>query len=163
MFQGLLEDIDPANPSPQDFDNGEMFLCREYNSIKDTLDEVRVTTLLSCDKPEDNPPTSNATKYHLCRSFCQAAKWVNACKQMHSELPSPVSSGGFREEDGHLIPVMVTTDPMPEMLVEIITCNCPSSCESGRCKCRKAKMNCTLLCHKKLKYNHKNCMNMNTE
>ena len=87
-------------------------MCREFNSPKDTLDEVRVTTLLATIKSEDNPPTSNAAWFHLSRSFCQAAKWVHASLSLHSDLPSPVASGGFKEEQGHLVPIMVTLEPI---------------------------------------------------
>ena len=49
-------------------------MAREYNSTNDTIDKARVTSLLSCDEPKDCPPSSSAAKFHLCRSFCQAAK-----------------------------------------------------------------------------------------
>ena len=163
LFQILLDGINPANPSAQDFSNAKMFMARKYDSTKDTLDEIRVTTLLSCDKPEDSPSTSNAVKYHLCRSFYQAARWINSSQNCHDDLPSPVSSGEFREKKGRLVPIMVTTEPMAAMLEEIVTCNCLGSCETGRCKSKKAGMKCTLLCHKKMKYNHDKGLNINTD
>ena len=163
IFQHLLDEINPADPTEQDFTNAEKFMCREFNSIQDTLDEVRVTTLLATTKPEDNPPTSNAARFHICRAFCQAAKFVNASQPLHSDLPSPVASGGFKEEAGHLIPIMLTTESMPDMIQELITCNCQGNCRSRNCNCKKRTLKCTLLCHKQLKYNHDNCLNKNTD
>ena len=61
-------------------------MCREFNSPKDTLDEVRVTTLLATIKPEDIPPTSNAARFHLSKSFCQAAKWVHASLSNQNQI-----------------------------------------------------------------------------
>ena len=157
-----MDGINPVNPTANDFKNAEKFMARQYGSTEDTLNEVRVTSLLLCDKPEDSPPTSNAAGFHLRRSICQASKWVHASKVSHEDLPSPVESGCFQEEEGHLIPIM-TTEPMPAMLQEIVTCNCQGNCNSGRCKCQKAGLRCTHLCHKTLKFNHEKCLNMNTE
>ena len=158
-----MDDITPESPTPEDFSNAEKFLSRMYNSTKDTLDEFRVTTLLACDKPEDNPPASNAAHYHLCRSFCQASKWLHACKLCHANLPSPISSGGFKETNGQLVPIMVTTNPMPKMLVELIICDCQTGCGTKKCACKRGCIKCCLLCHKKLKYNHDTCQNQNVE
>ena len=114
------------------------------------------TTLLS-DKPEDSPPTSNAAKYHIRRAFCQAAKLIHASQNWHANLPSPVSSGGFMEVEGRLVPVMTTIEQMPAKLLDILICKCTTSCDTKKCKCQTAGMGCTLLCHKK--YNHNNCKN----
>ena len=163
LFQHLLDGINTANPTEQDFDNAEKFMCRAYNSLKDTLDEVRVTILLSTNKPEDNPPTSNAAKFHLCRSFCQAARWVNSGLLLHCDLPSTISCGGFTESDGLFMPIMITQEPRSEAMQEMVTCNCTGNYQVGQCGCKKKNLKCTVLCHKKLKYNHDKCLRMNRE
>ena len=149
-------------PTGEDLKKGEMFMARQYGSTKNTLNEVRVTTLLLHDKPEESPPTSNAAGFHLKRSFCQAAKWIYAAETSHADLPSSVESGGFKEEGGHLVPIMMSTDPMPKMIQEIVTCNCEGFCNSKHCKCFKGILHCTHLCHKKLKFNHERCLNINS-
>ena len=136
------------NPSAQDFSNAEKFMARMYNSTKDILDKVRVTALLSSNEPEHWPPTSNAAHYHLRRSLCQAAKLLHTSDNFYVALPLPKSCGGFWDEEGHFVPIMMTTEPMPAMQEEIMTCQCLGSCEAGRCKCKKSGMKCTLLCHK---------------
>ena len=112
-------------------------MCRKFNSPKDILDEVRVTTLLATIKHEDYPPTSNATRFYLSRTFCQAAKWVHAILSLHSDIPSSVASGGFKEEQGRLVPIMVTLEPMSDTVQEMVTCNCQGNCQSGHCCCKK--------------------------
>ena len=134
-------------------------MCKLFNSILEDLDELRVRTLLSSAKPEDNPPTNNAAHFHVCRAFCQATKWLYAHKPKHIDLPSPVESGGFRLEDDKLVPIMMTTEPMPDALIEVTTCNCEADCLSRRCSCKKTELHCTVLCHKKLKFNHDRCAN----
>ena len=148
------------NPTEQDFKHAETFICRMYKCAENTLDDIRVRTLVSSSKPEDNPPTSNAARFHICRSFCQAAKWLYAYSNSHRDLPSPVASGGFKtDKDGGLSPIMMTLQPMPEVLLEVATCNCQSNCQSGRCACLKSGLKCTILCHKSLKYSQGNCKN----
>ena len=56
-----MEGIDLRQPTNEDFTKCETFMARVYNSNKATLDEVRVSALLACDKPEDCPPTVPAT------------------------------------------------------------------------------------------------------
>ena len=97
-----------------------------YGSTKNTLNEVHVMILLLHDKPEDSLPTSNAAGFHLRRSFCQAAKLIYAAETSHADLPSPVEGRDFRNEGGHLVPIMMSPDPMPK----IVTCNCQGFCNS---------------------------------
>ena len=95
----------------------------------DELGSIRVRTLLLSTKPEDNPPTSNAAFFHICRAFLQASRWQYAYLNDHSSLTSPVGSGGFfKQQSGELAPVMMTLDPMPDMVEEVITCNCEGTC-----------------------------------
>ena len=161
-FQDLLDGIDPRNPTDEDFAKCETFMARTYNSNKATLDKVRVSALLACDKPEDCPPTSNAAKFHISRSFCQAAKLHYAdLANHHDNLPSPISSGGHKLDRGTLVPIMMTTEPVPNSIVEDITCICKTMCDTKKCSCRANGYKCSLLCHKNLKYDHSNCMNWN--
>ncbi len=104
-------------------------MARVYNSNKATLDEVRVSALLACDKPEDCPPTSNAAKYHISRSFCHAARLKYPHVASHSDhLPSPLSSGGYKMEGDALVPVMMTLEPMSISIEEDVSCNLVHYC-----------------------------------
>ena len=100
------------------------------------------------------------SKFHISRSFCQAAKLHYAdLANHHDNLPSPISSGGHKLDRGTLVPIMMTTEPMPNSIVEDITCNCKTMCDTKKCSCRVDGYKCSLLCHKNLKYDHSNCMN----
>lgn len=154
--------IDPANPTVEDYEKAEMFICRLYQDPHaDTLDKIRVRTLLSSNKPEENPPTSDAVYFHICRAFHQASRLLYAHVKNHSTLTSPVASKGWIEnEDGDLIPVMMSKAPMSEAIEDNITCNCQTDCTKKFCKCRKRGIVCTQLCHKKLKYSQEYCLNL---
>ena len=147
------------NPTPQDYDRARAFMCRLYNSPLNNLDDLRVRTMLSTNKAEENPPTMNTAYYHCCRSFCQAARLLYAHRALQSTLPSPLDYGGYTLEEGEYVPIMTTLDPMPDILVEDTTCDCKTECTTKRCRCRKVPMNCSVLCHKSLKYNSECCQN----
>ena len=53
------------------------------------------------------------------------------------------------EEKRILCPIMMTKPPMPEAVIELVSCNCKTKCDTQRCTCYKGKLKCTLLCHKK--------------
>ena len=119
-------------------------------------------TLLSSNKPEENPPpTSDASYFHICRAFHQASRLLYAHVKDHSSLPYPVDGKGWIEnEEGDLIPVMMSKAPMSEAIEDNITCNCQTDCTKKICKCRKRGIVCTQLCHKKLKYSQEFCLNL---
>ena len=160
-FQDLLN-IDPANPTPDDYKMAEKFVCRMYQDpLCNTTDRIRVRTLLSSNKPEENPPTSNALHYHICRAFCQASRLLYSFKGDHTSLPSPIESNGFyMNESNELCPVMMTLEPMSDAIEDNITCNCKTDCTKRYCKCKSRGVVCTQLCHKKLKYSQENCRNL---
>ena len=35
---------------------------------------------------------------------------------------------GVKEEGGKLIPVMMTLDPIPQAIIEVVTCECKTNC-----------------------------------
>ena len=134
-------------------------MARIYNSNKSTLDEVRMSAVLACDKLEQCPPTSNAARFHISRSFCQASKLYYSDINNHDALPSHVDSGGYRLNGDVLEPILMTLDPMPSTIEQVISCNCMGKCDTKRCPCKSKQTKCTLLCHKKQKYDHSNCLN----
>ena len=123
------------------------------------LDQIRLQTLLSTTKPEDNPPTSNAAHFHICRAFYQASRWQNANLTTHKDLASPVEYGGFRDVEGAITPIMMSNDAMPDVVLEVTTCNCKGDCNTKRCQCLKASLKCTMLCHKSIRFSHDKCRN----
>ncbi len=74
--------------------------------------------------------------------------------------PQLMARDGLKNEEGDLIPVMMSKAPMSEAIEDNITCNCQTDCTKKICKCRKRGIVCTQLCHKKLKYSQEFCLNL---
>lgn len=130
----------------------EHFICKLYGSTTfHTTDKLRENVLLSSPKPEHMPPTSNALKCHMQRAFYQSKIWQCANETLPN-IPNPSSPGaGWTEKEGKLQPILMTSDPIPKVIREIIACqSCSTGCKNMRCKCFKGDLHCTRLCHKKL-------------
>jgi hypothetical protein len=41
---------------------------------------------------------------------------------------------------------MTTELPAPESVLHIVKCGCGTKCQTGRCSCRRAGLNCTYIC-----------------
>ena len=131
-----------------------------YYVDADRLDVNRVRTLLSSTKPEENPSTGNALYYHICWSFYQASRWKNAHVNRHENSPTAEDYGGFKADGCKLVPIMMTTEAMPDAVLEVFTCSCKWDCNTRRCLCQKATLKYTLLCHKSTQYRIIDCLYM---
>ena len=130
----------------------EHFVCKLYGSKTfHKTDRLRETMLLSSSKPELMPPTSDSLKFHMQRAFYQSKIWQCANITLPN-IPTPTSPGaGWSAKEGKLQPLLMTKDPIPKAIREIIACqSCSTGCNSMRCKCVKERLHCTRLCHKKL-------------
>ena len=91
------------------------------------------------------PPCKNSLFQHLQRSIYQAYVWKNALIAMQLP-PSPVGYGWTKEDD-ELQPVLMTQESAPIEIAELISCQYKASMrKTGRCKCSKSGMKCTLAC-----------------
>ena len=78
-LQDLLDGINYEGPTVEDMTKLETFICRLYKyRAASSLNTVCVKTFLTCNKPEDMPPTSNSAKVHILRALSQAFIWINA-------------------------------------------------------------------------------------
>ena len=119
------------NPTSEEFAKCEAFMARVYNSNKNTLNEVRESVLLARNKPKSAlrtvPATSNPAKFHICRTFFQAAKLLYPDITSHQDdLPSSVDSGGHRMEGDQLVPIMMTLEWTYLCIDEAVSCDCKS-------------------------------------
>ena len=97
MFQDLLDGINCENPTEEDMANLETFMCRLYKDrTASSLNDVRVRTFLTCNKPEEMPPTSNSAKFHILRSLSQSFIWRNAHVPFLEEQSAQLISKCFR-------------------------------------------------------------------
>ena len=92
---------------------------------------MRARYLITANKPEDTPPTSDAGRLHCRRAFLQAAKWEQSDVTHHDHIPSAEESGGFTVVDGRLVAIAMSKEPFPNHVINQIVCNCAGSCQTG--------------------------------
>ena len=84
------------------------------------------------------PPTSAAAQYHSLRVYHQVQQWCG------NELPP--EDWGWMNKENTFIPIATNLKPAPAYLLEAISCNCKSGCNTRRCGCRKYGLDCSLAC-----------------
>ncbi|KAG1684201.1 hypothetical protein GQR58_009491 [Nymphon striatum] len=104
--------------------------------------------------PERLPPTSAACKFHSLRTYYQVMEWMGLCCGMEP------TEWGWKVEGGKLVPVMTDKSPAPDILLQMIHCNCSGGCKILRCSCRKHGLECTSACGH---CQDSNCDNMSVE
>ena len=137
MFQDLLDGIDCQNPTEEDMGKLEKFMCRLYKDrAASSLNTVRVRTFLTCNKPEEMPPTSNSAKFHILRALSQAFIWRNAHVPFLEEQSSELISKCFHFVDNKLVPIMSDQPALSDNVIKLVFCNCKTGCKNKMCACR---------------------------
>ena len=74
---------------------------------------------MTCNKPEDLPPTSDAAHLYIIFEGIPSARLPH-----HAILGHPLLKTGYKldEENSKLIPVMMNKDPIPRAVIELISC-----------------------------------------
>ena len=90
--------------------------------------------------PERLPPTTSACKFHSLHTYYQVMEWMGCSDEMEP------CEWGWRVEGGKLVPVMTNKSPAPEVLIQMIHCNCSAGCNTLKCTCRKHGLECTSAC-----------------
>ena len=93
---------------------------------------------------ESLPPTSDPALLHIKRAHYQSMVWVQA----HPACPvlPTVTDMGLMDDNGKLVPELITLPPIPDSCSEIVLCGCVKGCLSQRCSCRKIGVRCTETC-----------------
>ena len=91
-------------------------------------------------QPHMLPPTSAALLYHTLRVYLQVRMWLG------ESTINPADWGWRSTDNTTFCPMMTSLPPAPTYLLKIIHCNCNSLCDTNRCSCRKAGLNCTTTC-----------------
>lgn len=124
----------------------EQIVCKLYNEYHcDNVDEARYRLFCKGKNVQSQqlPPTSAALKQHLKRANYQAFIWRNA---LNPETESSPHNHGWQIKDGHLQIVWTDLLPAPEAVMELVCCNCKSTCQTKRCSCVKSGLPCTDAC-----------------
>ena len=62
-------------------------------------------------------------------------------------LPCPISTGAWHvDESLKLVPTYITTEPVPERILQIVKCSCSKSRCGKTCTCLKQGLPCTDAC-----------------
>ena len=121
-------------------------------AVGDTLDKLRlqrfhqkVATSTRFVQPENLPPTSSAAKYHSLRVYRQVQIWKGESKLGPHLHPQDLGWKAV-EVEGKLVPVQCDMDVAPKALLKVVRCNCKTGCDTLRCSCRKAGVECCTGC-----------------
>jgi len=91
------------------------------------------------------PPTRDALHQAILRAHYQVLIWNNDTIS-NPEIPSPEHYGWKLNED-EWVPVTTTQLPAPNSVIQMVKCGCvKTKCDTDKCTCRKAKLDCTDLC-----------------
>ena len=109
-----------------------------------SVDELRAQ--LFCTKSAEKlPPTQDAVIQHAKRAHYQALIWHHALEAKPS-LPTPKEYGWKEDDNGNLVPFLMTKLPIPATCIALISCGCKTLCVSSNCSCRKNNLCCTRAC-----------------
>ena len=68
--------------------------------------------------PAKLPPTASATKYHSLRTYYQVMVWMGFSENMDA------TKWGWNIQDDRYTPIMMDTNPAPDILLKMVHCNC---------------------------------------
>ena len=94
-------------------------------------------------QPENLPRTSSAAKYHGPRVYLQLQIWRGESRLGPHLHPENI---GRKAVEGKLLPVQYDMDVAPKSLLKVVRCNCKMGCDTLRCSCRKAGLDCFTGC-----------------
>lgn len=140
-----------ANPRPvseQEMQEIERFVVLLYSRTcpLSRVNEARQSLFAQSSRSLENiPPSQAALAEHIKRATFQAGFiWGQALIPM-PVVPNP-SDWGWTWSDDRWSPVWTTLPEASKSCHELIHCGCRKSCR-GLCKCYKASLQCTALCH----------------
>lgn len=102
---------------------------------------IKRTNKTAC-KLVDLPPTKEAANLHIARVYLQMQKWLKNDVE-------PKYFGWHMTSQGYMptsLPPKI--NPLPESLLQSISCKCASGCKTKACSCRKLGLHCTSACGK---------------
>ena len=124
--------------------------CLYTGAVGDSLYTLR---LLRCHQkvapstrfvqPENLPPTSSAAKYHSLRVYLQVQIWKGESRLGPHLHPQKL---GWKAVEDKLVPMQCDMDVAPKTLQKLVRCNCKMGCDTLRCSCRKAGLECSTGC-----------------
>ena len=157
----LINSIGDGTLTDDKVKRAERFICKLYkvpDSVEDA-DEARFVLFSKANSPEVLPPTSDALKFHILRAHYQALIWKMAYIP-NPTIPAP-DQYGWKREQNSVIPILMSRNAIPQECLELVSCQCQKGCQTMRCKCRKARLQCTGACKCSDLHEDSPCINRN--
>ena len=123
-------------------------VCLYTGAVGDTLFVLlrfhqKVATSTRFVQSEHLPPTSSAAKYHSLRVYLQVQIWKGESRLGPHLHPQNL---GWKAVEGKVVPIQCDMDVAPKALLKVVRCNCTMGCDTLRCSCRKAGLECSTGC-----------------
>ena len=146
----LLKSFGKDEISDQMLSDAEQFLVKCVSSSKShfptSFDELRYEIYhnekFTFDL-EKLPPTSTSIKQHILRAYIQCKMWFDALSEEDTTL-DPVQYGYTVDEDGHVLPNILSGPSVPDEFP--VPCNCLKCSMVNVCPCRVRKIPCCQFC-----------------
>ena len=145
-FSGLGQSWDV---SEELFQRIEEFTCHMYAANRSTVEVNQLRYQLFCTKrgeieSSQLPPCRDCLFLHVERANYQAAIWKSSL-QPNPVVPSPIEHG-WKEDEGKMAIHWMRSPPAPDVVLELLTCNCVRSCKMPSCTCLSNGLACTDMC-----------------
>ena len=129
----------------------EKFVCELYGVSKcANTNEARYKKFCSKKKspePQQLPPTRDALLCHMKRVNYVTAV-IKSSLTPSPFIPMPCEDYGWIVKDGKLQIQWMLRKPVPDDLIELVSCNCrKSKCSNNQCVCKSHGLPCTDLCN----------------
>ena len=129
----------------------EAFVCRMYLPNQPnccSVNECRY--LMFCTQKGEGdssqlPPCHDTLYQHSLRANYQAAIWRSSLQQ-EIEIPDPSGFGWVQEDDNTLGVKWMTGLPAPQVVLDLLNCDCRRACIVPHCTCISNGLKCTLMC-----------------
>lgn len=146
-FLNLHDDNEPEDIDLATFSVLERFVIIMYDITSDCIDldtSRRQLFTKKCRPLESLPPTADAFVQHVLRTTLQAIQCWSHCFVKQTPVLYPEKWGWLKEDD-KWIPFWGKLPEASKICNELLRCSCKKGCVA-RCKCVKAKLQCTALC-----------------
>lgn len=136
--------------TPDVFSVLEKFTCQLYcqNTSVEKVNVLRYQMFRGKKGSVDSgnlPPCEDRLYLHALRANYQAAIWKRSLEGF-PDIPDPVDGHGWILDGEKLTIKWMAGAPAPEVVLELLSCDCSKKCEVSRCPCLQNNLKCTSAC-----------------
>jgi hypothetical protein len=113
--------------------------CISLDTLRYRKFAVKVMTGKSFVQIHSLPPTSDAAFFHSQRVYLQTQIWIGNTTLKPEDWGWDLTANKYT-------PIKCTLPPAPDTLLNVIRCNCKSSCDNKKCSCRRHGLECSQSC-----------------